>query len=45
MSEYKETFAKSKIDGSMICEITDEVLKNFLNVDNFMHRKRILKAI
>ena len=47
MAEYKEIFFNSKIDGSMLCELTEADISHpkGLNIANFMHRKRLMKAI
>ena len=45
MDEYVEIFNKSKIDGTMLCLLTEEDIQVGLNIQNFMHRKRLITAI
>ena len=40
-----EIFNKSKIDGTMLCLLTEEDIQVGLNIQNFMHRKRLITAI
>jgi len=45
LGEYKPIFESSKIDGAMLLILTDDDLSTGLNISNFMHKKRIVKAI
>ena len=45
MKEYVNIFKDSKIDGNMLLILEDEDLKEGLQIKNFMHRKRLLRAL
>jgi len=43
--QYKELFKESAVDGSIIFDLTDEILDNDLKVKNKIHRMKIMKKI
>ena len=45
MKEYKDIFKESKIDGTMLLILSEDDLLNGLNIENMMHRKRLIRAL
>ena len=45
LNEYKDIFIQSKIDGDMLVLLTEDDVKQGLQITNFMHRKRLMAAL
>lgn len=45
LSQYQSAFKEGAVDGSFLCELTDEDLKNTLGVEHRLHRKKLLFSI
>ena len=42
---YSEAFNREKIDGQLMCVLTDTVLRRDLNVSSELHRLKLLNII
>jgi predicted nucleic acid-binding Zn-ribbon protein len=45
LSQYQSAFKEGAVDGSFLCELTDDDLKNTLGVEHRLHRKKLLFSI
>lgn len=45
LSQYQSAFREGAVDGSFLCELTDDDLKNTLGVEHRLHRKKLLFSI
>ena len=45
LSQYQSAFQEGAVDGSLLCELTDDDLRNTLGVEHRLHRKKILFSI
>lgn len=45
LSQYQPSFKEGAVDGSFLCELTDDDLRNTLGVEHRLHRKKILFSI
>ncbi|KAL3782241.1 hypothetical protein HJC23_000304 [Cyclotella cryptica] len=45
LSQYQSSFKEGAVDGSFLCELTDDDLRNTLGVEHRLHRKKILFSI
>jgi hypothetical protein len=45
LSQYQPAFQEGAVDGSFLCELTDDDLRNTLGVEHRLHRKKILFSI
>ncbi|KAL7539222.1 hypothetical protein ACHAXR_009961 [Thalassiosira sp. AJA248-18] len=45
LSQYHSSFKEGAVDGSFLCELTDDDLRNTLGVEHRLHRKKILFSI
>ena len=45
LSQYQSAFKEGAVDGSFLCELTDDDLRNTLGVEHRLHRKKILFSI
>ena len=45
LSQYQSSFKEGAVDGSFLCELTDDDLKNTLGVEHRLHRKKLLFSI
>jgi pimeloyl-ACP methyl ester carboxylesterase/DNA-binding response OmpR family regulator len=45
LSQYQSAFQEGAVDGSFLCELTDDDLRNTLGVEHRLHRKKILFSI
>ena len=45
LSQYQSAFKEGAVDGSFLCELSDEDLRNTLGVEHRLHRKKILFSI
>jgi len=45
MTQYKPTFSEEQVDGEILCECDEEVLRTELNISSLIHRKRLLAII
>lgn len=45
LSQYQSSFQEGAVDGSLLCELTDDDLRNTLGVEHRLHRKKILFSI
>ena len=45
LSQYQSAFKEGAVDGSFLCELTDDDLKNTLGVAHRLHRKKLLFSI
>ena len=45
LSQYQSAFKEGAVDGTFLCELTDEDLRNTLGVEHRLHRKKILFSI
>ncbi|KAL7554566.1 hypothetical protein ACHAWF_019034 [Thalassiosira exigua] len=45
LSQYQSSFKEGAVDGTFLCELTDDDLRNTLGVEHRLHRKKILFSI
>ena len=45
LSQYQSAFQEGAVDGSFLCELIDDDLRNTLGVEHRLHRKKILFSI
>ncbi|KAK1738299.1 hypothetical protein QTG54_010968 [Skeletonema marinoi] len=45
LSQYQSAFQEGAVDGSLLCELTDDDLRNTLGVEHRLHRKKLLFSI
>ena len=45
LAQYQSAFKEGAVDGSFLCELTDDDLKNTLGVEHRLHRKKLLFSI
>lgn len=45
LSQYKQTFAREQVNGSMLAIVNDDILKDELDVHSKLHRVRLLKIV
>ncbi len=45
MPQYQEMFLSEGLDGEILCECDDEVLRTELNVTSLIHRKKLMSVI
>ena len=45
MSQYQKTFEEEQVDGEVLIECDDEVLRTELNVASLIHRKKLMSVI
>ena len=45
LSQYQASFKEGAVDGTFLCELTDDDLRNTLGVEHRLHRKKILFSI
>lgn len=45
MQQYKDQFREMAVDGLLILELTEEDLKEEMNVNVNLHRRKLMKAI
>lgn len=45
MSQYKESFQREQVNGEILLEFDEEILKNELHISSRIHRIRLTKII
>ena len=45
MSQYQKNFEEEQVDGEVLIECDDEVLRTELNVSSLIHRKKLMSVI
>ncbi|XP_064395371.1 uncharacterized protein LOC135342551 isoform X2 [Halichondria panicea] len=45
MSQYQKVFLTEQVDGEILCECDDEVLRTELSVTNSIHRKKLMSIV
>jgi len=45
MEQYRETFIKQQINGDILTDCDDDILKNELKITSRLHRIRLLRII
>jgi len=45
LSQYQSSFKEGAVDGTFLCELTDDDLRNTLGVEHRLHRKKIMFSI
>lgn len=45
MEQYRETFIKQQINGDILADCDDDILKNELKITSRLHRIRLLRII
>jgi len=45
MEEYRETFVKQQINGDILADCDDDILKNELRITSRLHRMRWMRII
>ena len=45
MSQYQNMFLTEQVDGEILCECDDEVLRTELSITNLIHRKKLTSIV
>ncbi len=45
MSQYQNMFLTEQVDGEILCECDEEVLRTELSITNVIHRKKLTSIV